>query len=360
MISNKATRPAWLNVLAADPTPWLLEDETPAVRHRTLRLLLKRPEDDEEVRSVLAAAMRSDPIASILAAQHPDGYWVKPGSGYSPKYTGTVWQIIFLDQLGADPRDAQVRRGCEYVLSHTSTVAGGFGISGRKEEGPPPPSSVAHCLNGNLLRALLGFGWLDDDRVQRAIDWQARSLTGEEFETHYRYYRTGTSGPGFECAANEGLPCAWGAVKALLALARIPREGREPHVARAIEQGAEFLLSRDPRRADYPAGWGNTRPSRSWFKLGFPSGYVSDVLQNLEALCEAGYSQDPRLRPAAEWLLRKQDREGRWTNEYAYNGKTWVDFERQGAPSKWVTLRACHVLSQVYSRAALPVAGAPA
>src|SRR5690242_15319638 len=136
MISNKATPPAWLNALAADPTPWLLEDETPAVRHMTLRLLLKRPEDDEDVRSALAAAMHSDPIASILAAQHPDGYWVKPGSGYSPKYTGTVWQIIFLDQLGADPRDARVSRGCEYALSHTSTVAGGFGISGRKEEGP--------------------------------------------------------------------------------------------------------------------------------------------------------------------------------------------------------------------------------
>jgi hypothetical protein len=219
---------------------------------------------------------------------------------------------------------------------------------------------VAHCLNGNLLQALLGFGWLDDERVQRAIDWQARSITGEEFEPHYRYYRTSTSGPGFQCAVNEGLPCAWGAVKALLALARIPAERREPHVARAIEQAAGFLLSRDPRQADYPAGWGNTRPNGSWFKPGFPSGYVSNVLQNLEALCEAGYSGDPRLRPAFEWLLSKQDREGRWKNEYAYNGKTWVDFERQGAPSKWVTLRACQVLSQVYDGAAFPTTCAPA
>ena len=34
-------------------------------------------------------------------------------------------------------------------------------------------------------------------------------------------------------------------------------------------------------------------------------------------------------------------------NEYAYNGKTWVDLERQGQPSKWVTLRACRVLRAV-------------
>ncbi|HML99025.1 MAG TPA: hypothetical protein PKD75_11135 [Tepidiformaceae bacterium] len=45
--------------------------------------------------------MAADPIASILAAQHPEGYWVKPGAGYGPKYTGTAWQVVFLEQLGA-------------------------------------------------------------------------------------------------------------------------------------------------------------------------------------------------------------------------------------------------------------------
>jgi hypothetical protein len=133
----------------------------------------------------------------------------------------------------------------------------------------------------------------------------------------------------------------------LLALARIPPERREPHVQHAIEEGAAFLLSKDPLKADYPMPWGNTRPSSSWFKLGFPSGYVADVLQNLQALCELGYGSDPRLRPAVEWLLSKQDEHGRWKNQYAYNGKTWVDFERQGEPSKWVTLRACQVVKCV-------------
>jgi hypothetical protein len=115
-------------------------------------------------------------------------------------------------------------------------------------------------------------------------------------------------------------------------------------VAKAIDAGVAFLLSRDPAAADYPMGWGNTRPSGSWFRLGFPSGYVADVLQNLEVLCELGHSGDARLASAIEWLLAKQDGEGRWRNEYACNGKTWIDIERQGKPSKWVTLRACRTL----------------
>jgi hypothetical protein len=91
-------------------------------------------------------------------------------------------------------------------------------------------------------------------------------------------------------------------------------------------------------------GWGNTRPSGSWFKFGFPSGYVADVLQNLEVLCELGHGRDPRLANAVELVLAGQDGSGRWRNRYAYNGKTWIDFEEQGAPSTWVTLRACTVL----------------
>ena len=63
----------------------------------------------------------------------------------------------------------------------------------------------------------------------------------------------------------------------------------------------------------------------------------------IETLAELGYASDPRLESAFQWLVRQQDR-GRWANRYAYNGRTVVDIEPQGQPSKWVTLRACAVL----------------
>jgi hypothetical protein len=332
---------AWKETLRGDPIEWLLEPDDPAVRHLALRQLLDRPADDPDVVGSRRAAMAAGPIGAILAAQHPDGYWEKPGPGYATKYRGTVWQLIFLDQLGADPADARVQRACEYVLAHSQANNGGFAASGVASLAPPPPSAALHCLNGNLLRALIGFGRLGDARVARAVEWEARTITGEEVD---RWYASGTCGPGFACAANERLPCAWGAIKALGGLARIPAEGRSPVVVRAIETGTTFLLGRDPVDADYPAGWGNTRPNGSWFKLGFPSGYVADVLQNLEVLAELGHAGDPRLSRATGWLVDKQDAAGRWRNEYAYNGKTWVDLDRQGKPSKWVTLRACRFL----------------
>ncbi len=265
------------------------------------------------------------------------------GTRLRPKYSGTAWQLIFLDQLGADPDQPAVAAGCDYVLSHSQATSGGFGASSVRTSSAPPPSMVIHCLNGNLLRALVGFGRLDDERVQRAVEWQAAAITGEG-EIRFNAI---TPGPGFRCGANEGLPCGWGATKAVLGLARIPPERRGPRVQRALDAGVDFLLSRDPATADYPMGYGNTKPSSSWFRLGFPSGYVGDVLQVLEALCEAGAAHDGRLGPAVAWLLGQQDRAGRWENRYAYAGKMIVDIDQPGRPSRWVTLRACRVLKAV-------------
>jgi hypothetical protein len=68
------------------------------------------------------------------------------------------------------------------------------------------------------------------------------------------------------------------------------------------------------------------------------------VLQIAEALSEAGFGADPRLKATHDLLLSKRDPAGRWRMEYSYAGKTWSDVEERGQPSKWVTLRALRVL----------------
>ena len=333
--------------IEADTLPWLLEEdpENPAVRYFALTQLLSRPPEDAEVAEARAAIMRSGPVPRILAAQDAQGWWVEPGSGYYPKYTGTVWQIIFLAQLGADGGDARVRAGCEYVLEQSRSRYGGFSASFS-------PAGMVQCLQGNLAAALLDLGWWGDERLSQALDWLARSVTGREIapadqrEAEVRYYRSGNSGPGFNCSANNHLPCAWGAVKTMLALSKVPVRGRKAAIQEAIEAGVAFLFSRDPAVADYPMGYAE-KPSLSWFRFGYPIGYVTDMLQILEVLAAHGHGNDPRLEPAFERLLSKRDSRGRWKMQYSYNGKTWSDVEKRGAPSKWVTLRALRALKRV-------------
>jgi hypothetical protein len=284
-----------------------------------------------------ADRISSGPVPVILRNQQPDGRWGDEiGPGYYPKYMGTIWSMIFLAQLGADGGDPRVRKGGEYVLTHARSKYGGLSADGK-------PGGIIHCLQGNLAAALIDLGWLGGEQLDQALDWLARSITGagiapaEQQDAAVRYYRSGNSAPGFACSANNHLPCAWGAIKAMLALSKVPEAGRTPTMQAAIKQGVEFLFSRDPAIADYPMGYA-TKPSQSWFKFGYPIGYVTDVLQNLEVLTRLGYGADPRLNPALDLVLSKQDQEGRWKLEYSYNGKTWVDVEEKGKPSKLIRI----------------------
>jgi hypothetical protein len=252
--------------------------------------------------------------------------------------------VTVLGQLGADGVDARVQQGCKYVLEHTVDKNGAFSTGAI-------PSQAILCLNGHLLAALLDLGWMGDERVDRALEWVARMVTGEgvappeKKAAPLRYLKSSTCGPGFRCGANAKKPCAWGAVNVLLALSRVPEGARIPLVQNAIDTGIQFLLSRDPATADYPMGDGD-KPSRRWFKFGFPVFWVADVLANLEALARLGHGDDSRLSSTLDLVLGKQDHQGRWRMEYSYNRKTVVDIEEKGKPSKWVTLRALRVLKQ--------------
>jgi hypothetical protein len=273
--------------------------------------------------------MASRPVREILDAQYPEGYWVKPGRGYSPKYRATVWQLMFLADLGAKSNEA-IDRACCFVLEHSLVPEEGLFSATKAGTG------IIDCLNGNLLWSLHQLGYGDHPIVRQAFE----ALAGRIMEE------------GFRCRANSPnradektwLPCAWGAVKALRALALIPLRQRSPLVNQALDRGVDLLLSRDLATADYPSSTGMVSPL--WFKLGFPLAYVSDVLEALDVLAQLGHGGHPNLRRAIELVLGKQDSEGRWPLEHTVT-KTWTNFGKRNQPSKWVTLRVMIMLGSL-------------
>lgn len=329
----------------ADPLPWLLENRSPGARYLALRDLVDdaRP---SEVRAARRAAHQRGPIATILKNMDKSGYWVKPGAGYTQKYRSTVWALIALAQLGASvDADDRIRAACNYLLDHGLAPGGQFASATAGA-----PSSTVDCLQGNLCWALLELG-CDDPRLDIALDWMARTVTGERIapatdrEAPRRYYAY-KCGPTFACGVNAGQPCGWGATKVMLALGRVPAERRTAVIKRAIRHGLDYMLSIDPSTAAYPTRDG-AKPNRAWWNFGFPVFYVTDLLQLADALASLGLGADPRLASTINIIRGKQDARGRWSLEYDYAGKTWVDFGEKRQPNKWVTLRALRVLKAV-------------
>ena len=325
-----------------NPADWLLEPDDIGVRYLALRDLVEH--NEKELMTARKRAHTEGPIAQVLAKMEKEGYWKKSGAGYSPKYTGTVWSIILLAQLGASiEMDKRIGAACSYVLKHTLAEDGHFTTNGAS-------SGTIDCLQGNLCAALLDLG-CENPRLDKAFEWMARSVTGEgiapvENKTAPVRYYAWKCGPNFACGPNNKLPCAWGAVKVMLAFSKLPKQKRTPLINKTINKGVDFLFSIDPAEADYPCGSGN-KPSGNWWKFGFPVFYVTDLLQNVEALAGLDYGSDPRLSKALKIIREKQDEQGRWLLEYDYTGKAWVDFGAKKKPNKWVTLRALRTLKRV-------------
>jgi len=333
----------WQDLLKGDSLAWLLEpdESNPAVRYLALRDIAGLPEDSPELLKAKTVAMTAGAIHRVLASQRPQGYWVKPGAGYSPKHTGTVWSLSLLAQLGADKSEPRVMAAAEYVLNSTVSPTGWFSYNGT-------PSGFIHCHAGYLGEAMINLGFSDDPRVMSAIDLQAKLVTGEGIaptgsENPVRFYHY-TSGPGFVCGK---LPCAWGAVKAMKAIASVPDQRRTHIMRNALERGKELFFNADLMVCKF-SNLKNGQPSGNWFKFGFPLFYVGDVLEVLDVMARLGEGQDPRLEKAWNLVLDKQDAEGRWPMEYSYNGKLWSDIEVKGQPSKWVTLRALRALKVAF------------
>lgn len=287
---------------------WLTEPEDAGVRYLALKNLTKLSPKSAELKKAQAAAYNNGPIARVLKNMKAEGYWRKEGAGYSPKYFSTVWSLILLAQLGASARDdARVKKACKYYLDHALSSENSIAHNGC-------PGGTFACLQGNMTTALYDLEY-EDERLAKTAQWMARSVIGKVD----KYYSM-NCGPGFCCGANNKQPCAWGAVKVMLALAKIPLKDQTDDVKAAIKAGAEFLLGVDPLTANYPTTY-NPKPNLSWWKFGFPLYYITDVLQLAECLVLNGYGRDSRLKNLIEYIEGKRDESGKWNMEYNYAKK---------------------------------------
>lgn len=316
---------------------WLLENDQPSVRYRTLQDLLSVPADSLERVAARAEIAQAGPVPALLAHQHIEGYWDLPEKFYNAKYTGTVWNLLFLAELRADPGDPRIQHACDFIFERSQDLgSGGFSTGESLKNGGGLPGYVIPCLTGNLVYALIHLGYLDDPRVQRAIDWLVAMTRADDCDTsppETPYYRR------FEmCYGRHS--CHMGVAKALKGLAAIPPARRTPASDAKITELAEYFLKHHLYKRSHNLEQVG-RPG--WLKFGFPLMYQTDILELLEIFADLD-RYDPRLDDALAIVAGKRQPDGRWKLENTFNGKMLIHFEHKNQPSKWITYRALKVL----------------
>ena len=331
----------WKSVLNADPTEWLLEPDNPSVRYYTLVHLLERSTDDEEVRQAKLDIMSTGTVPEILSKQNEDGFWGDPKKFYTDKYKGTSWQLLILAELGADGSQPLIARACQLILDHSQEAAsGGFAVYRSEKTGWGLPGYVVPCLTGNMVWSLIRLGYLDDERVKKGIAWIDAY---QRFDDGVEVAPTGWPYDKYEMCWGKH-SCHLGVVKALKALAAIPSERRSETTQKTIDQGGEYLLKHHIYKRSHDL---SSVSRQGWLRFGFPLMYQSDILEILLILTRLNY-HDERMQDAINMVVAKQDPQGRWKMENSFNGKTQVNIETKGKPSKWLTLNSLRVLKSWY------------
>lgn len=301
----------WLDLVARDPVPWLLDPENPSSRYLTLcHIFLK---DAGTLVAEQTRILNWEPIQILRTHWDPVTHWGRANAPYFGSAVGSFGTLNMLQQIGA-PLFPEVQATCESLLS-----------TGRNELGVFTPEINATapwlCYTGIALQTLTHFGYGDDPRTRAARNTLVYAILHEP--------------ENLACPMVRG-DCRDGMVKALSALLHHPVKQRSHDVEKAIDILGDNLIDFNYDFEGEDAEW--AQPS-------YPRYYESDLMELCHVLAHTNYRRDSRFIRLLERLLSLQDAEGRW---HKARPTPSLSIERILQPSRWLTYEAIHTLTSVY------------
>ena len=322
MTGNKML--TWMDVLKADPLPWLLEKNNPCVRYRTLTDVLDRPETDSEVMEARDATW-GDPLVNKL---------LETLEAAEPFPDNTVWvQSLFKRNYG--DLDTLYRFG----VPKGHPVIDGACERWLNVEIPPD----TECYPKQMIGGLIRYVDPDDRRLKKKIKYV---IDNEPFVDGNRpgvlRYAEGAGGTASCCGSHS---CYSAAIRALWAVMGIDPQHRSKEVDAFIAKGVAFLSAHNL----YQPSHGDRKPIHGWWlelRLPFGLGWQVDLLEILDVGSQIGLSEHPCMLDGLRELLSKQTNRGRWLLETSvpYDDGRLVSLETTqtlgfNTPSEWSQIK---------------------
>jgi hypothetical protein len=294
-----------------DAIDWLL-DSDPAISWQAMRDLTDA--SPETVAAQRARVAREGIGADILARQESDGSWRRSGA---PDWLPTLFTMQLLRATGVDRADPAVE-------SAVARLAAGFRWDEAFGKTPFFEGEVEPCINGGALALGAYFG--------RPTESLARRLVDEQLDDG-----------GWNCEAPKSARSSYHTTICVLEglLEYVRAVGPTPEIAAARHRGEEYLLTRGLFRRHSTGEVANP----AFLKFAYPPRYHYDVLRALDYFRATGAEPDPRMADALKVVASRQQADGRWLLDDAYDEALAFPFgELVGEPSRWNTLRALRVL----------------
>ena len=314
----------------SDVIQWLLQDDEPSMKLRTLRELLDADDAMPEVRRAKSAILQSMPVRDLLEKMQPDGYWLQKnprtkatvGDGVMyGSFGSTHFCLAYLAELGMDRTQPEVEKAADRYLNLQK----------------PDGDWLNHysCLLGYNIRTFVRLGYREDVRIKRSIDLMLQTIRedgGYLCDWHEGKYKT-----------RQVKSCIRGSVKCLLAFAELPEYWDHPRCRQLVDY---FLRRGGVYQSNHPGIFVNQDMQR----FSFPITWRANLWEVLYALCKMGHGNDERLQSAWNVLESRADVEGRYQLDWTPTECPWK-VGKSGEINKWITFYA--MLAEKYKTSSI-------
>jgi len=245
----------------------------------------------------------------IMGLQDERGCWnvLKEGDKYFPQYNyyvpnykSTLWTLILLADLKADPKDKRFLKPLKIITEHFLNKQIGIFSLG-KSHFPIP------CLNGNMIYLHSYFQSGEEEIINRVVDFFAPYQRFDDGD-----FVTPSSFPYCSNRSCYGKhTCYWGVVKLLKGLSFIPADKRSENAKDLIKKCVDFILLHEVCYSSH----NKTNFIHTIIKqLAFPNMYESDFLEILWLLKREQVKSE-NMKKALNLLKSKMDSESTWKIE---------------------------------------------
>jgi hypothetical protein len=303
-------------VIPENVISWLLQDDNPSVKARTLTELLGQAETCPDVVQARERIQTSKTVAKVLAPIHPDGVWPRIGPSDNCPECG----ISYLGELGLKNTHPTVQCAIEVFLSGQYEDGSFLDSYTTRENYYNPKPNYSSCYYALTIRGLLQLGYHADPRVRKAIDF---CLTQARFDGGYLCSKS--------YVKDTTKSCIRGSKNVLLLFSELPEVWHTSQCQHLVE----YFLDRKVfyKRSD-PTQFVTDQPAAI-----FPFHYRYGLLEPLYALSKMGYGNHPALTQAWQLLSQKRDEQGRYILDWKLP-KCDFDPGKRGMANPWITLYA--------------------
>lgn len=241
-----------------------------------------------------------------------------------------VWRLICISEIPFSNKLDYTQKLIDIVYEKLATPFG-FSLSGDEKMFLP-------CYNAMIVSALCRLDRANDQQVRNAIEWiNTNQPMQKNVKVELPNFKFDKYGGCF-----KNTPCYIGLAKSVFALRDFKEQTNETKYDKQLNKGTEYILDHN-----FFKRLSKNEPITNHITdISFPETYHLNVVELLRFASKSNLLQDKNSADLINHINKKQNKDGKWKNNFNYKADGYVIFDKGKKESEWTT----HIIKQALTK----------